>query len=318
MAAMATPSRREPLAEVQPWDAHDSLLRRVVASGAKLLRGIQAAPPAPTLAAAAAGVVAPGAEAPAHRPAAPVSRAVWTDRLWGEGMGIPGGADEVLRLASLLPLAPAHTVLMAGLGAQAAGTVVSGARGCFVAAHDLAIAGSPPGPRRKPPKRVTAAALSTDAPAFRPAYHQHAMLLEPFRQGGAPERLLRASATALRDGGEIVLLDLVAREPIEEARWLKLEGRVSPPAETVMSRALENSGFRVHVVEDAGARHQRAVLLGWAALLEALRHGAVRPSPQAAVALVTEAEAWLLRLRLMHQGRLRLLRWHATMVRRPG
>lgn len=318
MVLMATPSRREPLAEVQPWDAHDSLMRRVVASGAKLLRGIQLPPAAPGGATTPAPTEASAAVVPAGRPATPVSRAIWTDRLWGEGMAIPGGAEEVLRLAALLPLAPAHTLLLAGLGAQAAGTAISGARGCFVASHELLGPGTAPPSRRKPPKRVTTANLSPDAPEFRPAYHQHALLLEPFRQGGAPERLLRATALALRDGGDLVLLELVARDPIEEARWLKLEDRLSPPGETVMTRALEKSGFRVHVVEDAGARHQRAALLGWATVLEALRHEPVRPTPAAAIALVTEAEAWLLRLRLMHQGRLRLLRWHATMVRRPG
>lgn len=317
---MATPSRREPLAEVQPWDAQDSLLRRVVASGQRLLRGFQAPALSPAVPSTTVPTTAatPAAEASPHRPAAPFSRTIWTDRLWGEGMAIPGGAEEVLRLAALLPLAPAHTVLLAGLGAQSAGTVISGARGCFVAAHDLIVPGEAAPRRRKPPKRVTAADFSPDAPEFRPAYHQHALLLEPFRHGGAPERLLRATASALRDSGEVVLLDLVAREPITEARWLKLEDRLSPPGETVMTRALEKSGFRVHVVEDAGARHQRSALLGWAALLEALRHESERPTPQAAIALVTEAEAWLLRLRLMQQGRLRLLRWHATMMRRPS
>jgi hypothetical protein len=40
-----------------------------------------------------------------------------------------------------------------------------------------------------------------------------------------------------------------------------------------------------------------------------------RPSPAAAADLVAEAEAWLLRLRLLRDGRLRLLRWHASLAR---
>ena len=59
------------------------------------------------------------------------------------------------------------------------------------------------------------------------------------------------------------------------------------------------------------------MLLGWTTVLETLRAEAARPSPQAAAALVAEAEAWLLRLRLLRDGRLRLLRWHASLVRRP-
>jgi hypothetical protein len=56
----------------------------------------------------------------------------------------------------------------------------------------------------------------------------------------------------------------------------------------------------------------------WAALLEALRAEPTRPTPIAARAMVEEAEAWLLRLRLLEQGRIRLLRWHATMSRSSG
>ncbi len=313
---MATSSRRGPHAEVKPWGTQDSLLRRVFAQGERLLRGIQAPPPPPQGPAMAPLAAAPPGPVPVVPSAPAFSRGTWSDRLWGEGMTIPGGAEEVLRLAALLPLAPADTLLMAGLGARSAGSVVAGARGCFVAAHDLATP-SPPG-HRPLPRRVTAATLSPEAPAFRPAFHQHALLLEPLRHGGSPGRLLHATAAALRDKGEVVLLELVAREPVTDARWLALEARRPPPAEAIMAKAFDDAGFRVHVVEDAGARHQRAVLLAWAALLEAMRLQAVRPAPRAATALVTEAEAWLLRLRLLRGGRLRLLRWHATMARRPA
>ena len=307
---MATTQSRERLAQARPWGAQDGLLRRVVASGARLLRGMESAAPA---AGAPAPLLPPPSAAEPAPPDPAIARAAWADRLWGEGMAMPGGAEEVLRLAALLPLTPAHTMLLAGLGAQGAGAVVAGARGCFVAAHDLRAAH----PRRTLPKRVTAAAFTPEAPAFRAAYHQHALLLEPFRQGGTPDGLLRATAAALRDGGEVVLLDLVARGGDADARWLAAEGRRPPPLEAAMAAALERAGFRVHVVEDAGARHHRTVLLGWASLLDALRAEPVRPAPPAAAALVAEAEAWLLRLRLLRDGRLRLLRWHASLVRRP-
>ncbi|MEO3472273.1 hypothetical protein AAFN86_10430 [Roseomonas sp. CAU 1739] len=315
---MPRTSRGEHQAEARPWGAQDGLLRRVVATGARLLGGADQASPGP-----GSVVVPPLAADLAPPPAADIppnpaiARAAWADRLWGDGMAIPGGAEEVLRLAALLPLTPAHTVLLAGLGARAAGGVVAGARGCFVSAHEVDLVPAPPG-RRALSRRVTAATLSPGAPSFRAAYHQHALLLEPFRAGGAPERLLRATAAALRDGGEVVLLDLVASGRDADARWLAAEARQSPPPEAAMPEALEKAGFRIHVVEDAGARQQRAVMLGWITLLEALRMEPARPTPQAAAALVAEAEAWLLRLRLLRDGRLRLLRWHASLVRRPG
>ena len=91
-----------------------------------------------------------------------------------------------------------------------------------------------------------------------------------------------------------------------------------PPAETAISAALEGAGFAINVVEDAAPRHRRAVIESWQALILAMRAQAERPSPQAAATLIAEAEAWLLRLRLLADGRLRLLRWHASMARRLG
>lgn len=294
----------------RPWSAEDSLLRRTIASGARLLRPGRAGRAA---AVEEAQVVPPvtAAEATAAAPP-PLDRGVWSGRLWGEGMVLPGGAEEVLRLAALLPLAPAHTLLLAGLGARAAGGLVVGARGCFVAAHDLLPADAP---ARGTARRVTAEALRPDAPTFRRAYHHHALFLEPFRRGGSPERFLRAAAAGLREGGEIVLLDLVVRDAAVDGPWLRAEERATPPAEAAMPAALEGAGFRINVVEDAGLRQQRAVMQGWAALLAALRHQPVKPTAREATALVLEAEAWLLRLRLLRQGRLRLLRWHATKQR---
>lgn len=298
----------------RPWGTQDSFLRRTIASGARLLSPGWANRTTATRTEPVVAPVPDPVETTVTRTAEPLDRGVWASRLWGEGMTLPGGAEEVLRLSALLPLAPEHTLLLAGLGARAAGGVVSGARGCFVAAHDL-MAPETPGPARGSARRVTSAALAPEAPEFRHAYHHHALLLEPFRRGGSPEGLLRAIAAGLRDGGEVVLLDLVSSDSTPDPRWVQAEERKPPPTESALPAALEQAGFRIHVVEDAGPRQQRAVLQGWATLLAALRDREARPTPREAAALVLEAEAWLLRLRLLREGRLRLLRWHATKQR---
>lgn len=311
------------MAEARPWGAADpqhGLIRRAIASGARLLR----AAAAPTRPSQDATLPPPAAAEPASpappRPGTAELRRAWTDRLWGEGLPLPGGAAEVVRLATLLPLGPSHTLLLAGLGARMAGEAVAAARGCFVAAHDLL-----PGPdapaRGGARRRVTSAAFAAAAPGFRSGYHHHAMLLEPFREGGCPAALLGATAAAMRQGGELVLLDLVSRDGAAAGparRWLAAEGRPGPPAETAVPDALAAAGFVVNVVEDAAPRHRRAVMEGWAAVLDVLRAEATRPAPAEAAALVAEAEAWLLRLHLLNEGRLRLLRWHATLARRAG
>jgi len=293
--------------QTRPWTEQGlKLLRRSLVP--RMLRGTAPRSGSPP----SAPAEAPSAPAPPP-PRVPFPRRHWTDQLWGEGMLLPGGAEEVLRLASLLPLSGAVTLLLAGASARASGAVISGARGCFVAAFDH---DPPPPTPRSGRSRVTAEAFDPACPAFRAGYHHHAMLLEPFRRGGTPEELIAAAARALRPGGQLVLLELVARGeaagPSEE-RWIAAEGRAgAPPSEAIIPAALERAGFTIHVVEDATLRQRRAVIAGWQALVSALEKHPTRPEPAAAAALVAEAEAWLLRLRLMQEGRLRLLRWHAS------
>lgn len=290
-SADAGPGESDPA--TRPWDGEEGSIPRGVATSARL----------------------PGVGSPPA--AATVSRDLWTDRLWGAGLSVPGGAEELLRLASLLPLTPQVTLLLVG-GGTAAGSTLAEARGCYVSAFWPEAAPMPPPKLRK----VTAGRLDPAAPAFRAGYHNHAMLLDSTRSGALPDAMLRATAAALKPGGQVVVVDLVAGgQPAgpAEARWIAAEGRAAaPPSEAAMPAALRRNGFDLHVVQDAGPRHRQVVIQAWAALIGGLAHPAARPDAPAARALVAEAEAWLLRLRLLRQGRLRLLRWHATLARRPG
>ncbi len=74
---------------------------------------------------------------------------------------------------------------------------------------------------------------------------------------------------------------------------------------------MTNQGFDVRVVEDLSDRHVTATLTGWRAAVRAMETGP-RPEPAAAGIFVTEAELWLLRIRLMRRFGFRLLRWHAV------
>jgi hypothetical protein len=77
--------------------------------------------------------------------------------------------------------------------------------------------------------------------------------------------------------------------------------------------ALLAAGFTLHVTESLGARQASSATEGWVRLLAALRDsGRPRAGPSAA-ALVAEAEAWLLRHRLVGGGALAALRWHASL-----
>ncbi len=252
-------------------------------------------------------------------PPDPEEVALLADQLWGEGFLLPGGAAEANRLANLLPLSPATTLLLLGADAGGAANAIAVTRGAWVAAQqdNLLLAERMALKLRPLGKRATVATWDAEEPFFRHRYHHHALALEALRRCPAA-RLLPALAAALKPGGQLVLLELVANEAGGRnasllARWVELEGRAKPPeAASIMEAALVAAGFTLNVREDVGARHGAAVMAGWVRRVEALRLGNGLPRGAAAVALVTEAERWLLRQRLMQAGVLRLMRWHCT------
>jgi hypothetical protein len=139
--------------------------------------------------------------------------------------------------------------------------------------------------------------------------------LEPLH-GAQPEPILDGIAQALRPGGQLMMTELTADAPMNPndptvARWAALERRDLAGLVSAVSvtRMLGRVGLDVRVAEDISARHLEQAVLGWRVLLRDL-NGA-KPPRQEAAQMVAEAELWLLRRRLMRDGRLRLMRWHA-------
>jgi len=272
----------------------------------------------------------PAAEAPAiasHGQGArpeevwPPERLAITDALWGDGHAIPGGEEEVLRLARPLGLSGACSVLLLGCGAGGAahclaerlGTWVGGFEcdAALVAAAARHCTGAGLG------KRARIEQWNPAKPRFAARYYHHALALEPLRLGNAAD-VIPALADALRPGSNLVITEVVdvgaaaaggsiAATSITD--WLRVERRVMPPTASVVTGALERLGFDIRVIEDITQRHVRLAALGWRGLVQGI--GAARPTPARAARLVAEIELWLLRARLMQAGRIRLLRWHA-------
>lgn len=271
---------------------------------------------------------APAAEAAAP-PAVPALR--WTrariaiaDELWGEGCVSPGGEEEVLRLAVPLGLSAASSVLLLGAAGGGAARAVAGGLGAWVSGHEadpeLAALAAWRLPRsgKVVARRATVVPWDPAAPVFRRRGFNHALALEALRGGpGRPvpvAELLLALAGALQPHGQLVLVDLVAAQPLDPrdpvlSAWATAEGRTPDlPTEAAMSAALQELGFDLRVVEDLSARQIRLAVQGWRRLVRTL--AASRPERPRAAAVVAEAEVWLRRLRLMHSGQVRLVRWH--------
>jgi len=249
----------------------------------------------------------------------PPSRIASVEALWGEGFIMPGGGPETMRLAKPLGLTSNATLLLLGSGLGGPAHAICNAFGAWVtsleADPDLFAASVARRPPLDPRNRITMGAWDRDNPAFRPRSANHALALEALR-GSKPGPVLDSLAAALRPQGQIVLTELVSETPPSDkdrefAAWCRLENRLPLlPRSDEVTEALRLLRFDVRVVEDMSDRHIAQTLGGWREAVRAMAAGP-RPAAHTAAAFVTEAELWLLRIRLMRRLGVRLMRWHA-------
>jgi cyclopropane fatty-acyl-phospholipid synthase-like methyltransferase len=232
---------------------------------------------------------------------------------------MPGGGSETLRLAKPFRLSSSVTLLLVGGGLGGPAKAISDGFGAWVASfeadpelHAVALQRQP---QIDPSGHLTMEIWERRAPDFRERSANHVLSLEALR-GTPPAPLLESLTRALRPNGQIVLTELVSDDPPHDrdrefAAWCRLEDRLPelPKSEDVTT-ALQRLRFDVRVMEDMSDRHIAQTLSGWRDAVKTLSMGA-RPAPHQAAAFVTEAELWLLRIRLMRRLGVRLVRWHA-------
>jgi hypothetical protein len=131
--------------------------------------------------------------------------------------------------------------------------------------------------------------------------------------------IIASLSGSLRPGGQLVLTALARIDPLTEERglierWAALEARdpadIATPA--AIATAMQRVGMDIRIAEDISDRHIGYGSQAWKVLLA----GVTPNKAEAGLArhLVTEAEAWHLRRRLIESGRLRMMRWHAIRV----
>ena len=278
-------------------------------------------------------VASPGVGAPPASPVAPDvnpwprERLAVTNQLWGRGFTMPGGEVETLRLSKPLGLSSASNLLLLGVGGGGPagsvvrnfGTMVTGleVEPALVNHAKALLKGA------KFTNKAKIEGWDPNEPNFSAIKHHHCLAIEPMRNGGAPVPILDEISRALKLGGQLMMTELVAATPMSlnsptAARWAELENRNlgAVPTANAITRMLSRVGFDVRGVEDVSARHIQNAMIGWRATVRRLEED--KPPLAIAARLVTEGELWLLRLKLLQENRLQMMRWHAfgrTMAR---
>jgi cyclopropane fatty-acyl-phospholipid synthase-like methyltransferase len=240
--------------------------------------------------------------------------------LWGSGFIGPGGAAETLRLATPIGLNRNASLLLIGGGMGGPAETIVESYGSWVASFeaDETLADIAESRRATNPaaQRMQVAGWDRNNPSFGSHNAHHAMALEACRGAPVPA-MLDAVAAALCPHGHIVMTELVAESEAPEqdrefAAWCRLESRLPAlPRLDDVTETLARLHFDVRVVEDVSDRHVSETLAGWRTAVKGMASGP-KPDIAMAAAFVTEAELWLLRLRLMRRFGFRLVRWHAV------
>jgi hypothetical protein len=273
------------------------------------------------------GAQGQGPAAPSERPAAragppprwPAARIAAVEALWGDGFITPGAGPETLRLVKPLGLSSSVTLLLLGAGLGGPAKSISSSFGAWIASFEadpeLSAISRARATAGEPNSRVTVESWDRGQPMFRQRSANHALSLEALR-GADPAPVLESMAAALRPHGQIVLTELVSDDQPDDtdrefAAWCRLDNRLPClPSSADVTAVLRRLHFDVRVVEDLSDRHISQTLGGWRDAVKAMEAGP-RPTPPSAAAFVTEAELWLLRIRLMRRLGVRLVRWHA-------
>lgn len=273
---------------------------------------------------AASAAAKPGPAPAAARPAEITleDRLAVLTALWGDGFIGPGGEEEALRLAKPLGLSSSHSLLHLGAGLGGGTRAIARSSGAYVTGFDLdpglVEAASAAAQKAGMARRAAIERLDPKLPAIRAGYFHHALVQEAFWPLDDKQPVLAAMVQGVKPGGQLMLTDLVRAEndPTDAAwsAWAVLE-RASPHlgTEKQMGRAMLGQGLDIRIVEDVTQRHVTQALAAWMNRVTILRR--TRPTPRQAALLVREAELWLRRCRLMQEGRIRMLRWHAIRVK---
>ncbi len=246
-----------------------------------------------------------------------------TDRLWGEGINTPGGAEYIIEFVQLLALSGAKSLLNLGAGFGGAARAMAEQYGVWVSAfenlEDMAAIGAERSRMAGMGKKAPVKHYNPESPKFKKGGFNAVVALESFYTVENKEGLVKAMEESLRTDGTLLFTDFVLGSdgPLNEAvsRWCENEP-IKPnlvTANHLASLIKKRPLLNLHIASDVTQDYRSRVIGGWLAFVETLTRDELTPSFLDLV--IRECEYWAYRIDALDSGQLRVYRFEA--IKRP-
>ncbi len=253
----------------------------------------------------------------------PPERVDLTDRLWGDGITTPGGAEYVIEFVQLLALSDAKSLLNLGAGFGGAARIMADRHGVWVSAfeasEDMAAIGKERSNMAGMGKKAPVSRYDPEAPRFKKNGFNAVVALESFYTVENKERLIKAMDESLRTDGTLLFTDFVLNKdgsPNDAVkRWRENEQIKTNlvTANHLVALIEKRPLLNLHIANDITHDYRSRVINGWLAFVETLTRDEL--SPFFFDLVIRECEYWACRIDALDSGQLRVYRFEA--VKRP-
>jgi len=246
-----------------------------------------------------------------------------TQLIWGDGYCGPGGKEHIQKMCKLLAMDSKMSAIVIGAGFGGPSRVLAEEFGVWITGYELSEELAEKGMQ-----------MSTDAGLGSKAIIQHldpeqekpfersyerAYSKEALYQFPDKEKILKDTYDTLKPTGLFLITDYTlssadALENHDVQTWLKQEAIQPYPVTTeIMQDAIEKAGFTLRVNEDISKEYVGLIEGSWskaAAIAEQLAAKGAEGT-KAIQSLMTEAEFWTLRAKLLKEGHIHVWRFLA-------
>ena len=242
------------------------------------------------------------------------------EKIWGQGYISPGVAEDILEMVKPLGINPKQSLADLGAGLGGAARTISEKFELWVIAleadRNLVAAGM---------KQSTDAGMAKKAPVeicdlekldFNGKKYDVIISKEIFFTVKGKKQLFKAIFESLKPGGQFLFTDFVLTVTdgigTEEKNWV-LSEPIAPEMWSVkqIRDHLASLGFDIRIEEDMTKTYLERFLVGWQNFVNILKHGDFSEDSEEARALLSEAEFWRKREKVLTDGNVRVYRFHA-------